>query len=71
MAVSWFKDTAEPSIKRMWGIVALLREHRIAARLLRSKKFQKQWAVPPSTADIDGNREDFSVEPATVVTLVL
>ena len=36
-AVSWFKDTAEPSIKKMWEIVALLKEHGIAVRLLRSK----------------------------------
>ena len=32
-AVSWFKDTAEPSIKKMWEIVALLKEHGIAVRL--------------------------------------
>ncbi|WP_315785405.1 MULTISPECIES: hypothetical protein [unclassified Bradyrhizobium] len=36
-AVSWFKDTAEPSIKKMWEIAALLEEHGIAVRLLRSK----------------------------------
>ncbi len=36
-AVCWFKDTAEPSIRKMWEIVALLREHGIAVRLLRSK----------------------------------
>jgi hypothetical protein len=36
-AVSWFKDTAEPSIKKMWEIVALLKEHGVAVRLLRSR----------------------------------
>ena len=36
-AVCWFKDTAEPSIKKMWEIVALLKENDIAVRLLRSK----------------------------------
>ncbi|MGJ4944350.1 hypothetical protein ACQR1W_27550 [Bradyrhizobium sp. HKCCYLS1011] len=36
-AVSWFKDTAEPSIKKMWEIAALLEEHGTAVRLLRSK----------------------------------
>jgi len=36
-AASWFKDTAEPSIKKMWEIAALLEEHGIAVRLLRSK----------------------------------
>jgi len=36
-AVSWFKDTAEPAIKKMWEIVALLEEHGVAVRLLRSK----------------------------------
>ncbi|MDH2355662.1 hypothetical protein QCM80_34070 [Bradyrhizobium sp. SSUT112] len=36
-AVSWFKDTAEPSIKKMWEIAALLEEYGTAVRLLRSK----------------------------------
>jgi hypothetical protein len=36
-AVSWFKDTAEPSINKMWEIVALLKEHGVAVRFLRSK----------------------------------
>ena len=36
-AVCWFKDSAEPSIKKMWEIVALLKENDIAVRLLRSK----------------------------------
>ncbi|MET3843377.1 hypothetical protein [Bradyrhizobium sp. OAE829] len=35
-AVSWFKDTAEPSIRKMWEIVALLKEHDVGVRLLRS-----------------------------------
>lgn len=36
-AVSWFKDTAEPSIKKMWEIATLLEDHGAAVRLLRSK----------------------------------
>jgi hypothetical protein len=36
-AVSWLKDTAGPSINKMWDIVALLEEHGVAVRLLRSK----------------------------------
>lgn len=36
-AVSWFKDTAEPSIKKMWEISTLLEDHGTAVRLLRSK----------------------------------
>lgn len=36
-AVSWFKDTAGPPIEKMWEIVAILREHGIAVRLLRSR----------------------------------
>jgi hypothetical protein len=36
-AVSWFKDVAGPSIKKMWDVVALLEEHDITVRLLRSK----------------------------------
>jgi hypothetical protein len=36
-AVSWFKDTAEAAIDKMWEIVALLQEHGVAVRLLRSK----------------------------------
>lgn len=35
--VCWFKDTADPSIKKMWEIVALLKENDIAVRLLRSR----------------------------------
>ena len=40
-AVSWFKDTAEPSIKKMWDIVALLEEHGVPVRFLRSKNPRK------------------------------
>jgi hypothetical protein len=36
-AISWFKDDAGPPIKKMWEIVAFLREHGIPVRLLRSK----------------------------------
>jgi hypothetical protein len=36
-AISWFKDDAGPPIKKMWEIVALLREHGIPIRLLRSR----------------------------------
>jgi len=36
-AVSWFKDAAGPSIEKMWDIVALLEEHDVVVRLLRSK----------------------------------
>jgi hypothetical protein len=36
-AVSWFKDTAGPSIEKMWDIVALLKEHNVSVRLLKSR----------------------------------
>ena len=36
-AISWFKDTAEPPINKMWAIVALLKDHGVAVRFLRSK----------------------------------
>jgi hypothetical protein len=35
--VTWFKDDASDSIKRMWDLVALLREHDVPVRLLRSR----------------------------------
>jgi hypothetical protein len=35
--VAWFKDDAEDSVRRMWEIVALLEEHGVPVRLLRSK----------------------------------
>ncbi|HVJ55128.1 MAG TPA: hypothetical protein VM689_21895 [Aliidongia sp.] len=35
-AVSWFKDDAGRAIRKMWEIAALLREHEVAVRLLRS-----------------------------------
>ena len=34
---SWFKDSAGPPIEKMWEIVALLKEHSVPVRLLRSK----------------------------------
>ncbi len=36
-AVCWFKDNAGESITRVWGIVALLREHGLQVRVLRSR----------------------------------
>jgi hypothetical protein len=36
-AVCWFKDSAGLSIKNMWDIAALLEEHGVPMRLLRSK----------------------------------
>lgn len=36
-AVTWFRDDAEDSIGKMWEIVALLKEHGIPVRMLRSK----------------------------------
>jgi hypothetical protein len=35
-AVAWFKDDAGDAIARMWDIVALLHEHGVEVRLLRS-----------------------------------
>ena len=35
-AVAWFKDDAGEPVTRMWDIVALLREHGVEVRLLRS-----------------------------------
>ena len=34
--VTWFKDDASDAISRMWDLVALLREHSVQVRLLRS-----------------------------------
>jgi hypothetical protein len=36
-AVTWFKDDAGESIGKMWEIVAILEEHGIPVRMLRSK----------------------------------
>jgi hypothetical protein len=36
-AVSWFKDDALPFITRMWDIVAILEEHGVPVRMLRSR----------------------------------
>jgi hypothetical protein len=35
-AVSWFRDDATDAIRKMWDIVALLREHGVTVRMLRS-----------------------------------
>jgi hypothetical protein len=35
-AVAWFKDNAREPVTRMWDVVALLREHGVEVRLLRS-----------------------------------
>ncbi len=35
--VSWFKDDAGEPVTKMWDIVALLREHGVEVRLLRSR----------------------------------
>lgn len=35
-AVAWFKDDAGEPLTKMWDIVALLREHGVEIRLLRS-----------------------------------
>jgi hypothetical protein len=35
-AVAWFKDSAREPIARIWDVVALLREHGVEVRLLRS-----------------------------------
>lgn len=34
--VAWFKDDAGEPIRRMWDIVAILRDHDVPVRLLRS-----------------------------------
>lgn len=36
-AVAWFKDTAGQPLRYMWDIVALLREHGLPVRMLKSK----------------------------------
>ncbi|MHC4199319.1 MAG: hypothetical protein ACYSU0_04955 [Planctomycetota bacterium] len=36
-AVSWFKDDAGEPVRRMWDIVALLKNHSVPVRVLRSK----------------------------------
>ena len=35
-AVTWFKDDAGESVKKMWEIVSLLKENGVPVRLLRS-----------------------------------
>jgi hypothetical protein len=35
--VAWFKDDAGEAISRMWNLVALLEDHGVQVRLLRSK----------------------------------
>jgi hypothetical protein len=36
-AVAWFRDDATEAIRHMWDIVAILREHEISVRMLRSR----------------------------------
>ena len=36
-AVAWFKDDAGEPLSKMWDLVALLREHDIPVRMLKSK----------------------------------
>jgi hypothetical protein len=36
-AVAWFKDDA-PAVDRMWDLVAILREHGVPVRMLRSRR---------------------------------
>lgn len=36
-AVAWFKDDAGESVRRMWDLIAILREHGVAVRMLKSK----------------------------------
>ena len=35
-AVAWFRDDAGEAIKKMWEIAALLKEHSVPVRMLRS-----------------------------------
>jgi hypothetical protein len=35
-AVTWFKDDAGESIRKLWDITSILREHGVPVRLLRS-----------------------------------
>lgn len=36
-AVSWFRDTASEPLSRMWDVVALLKQHDIPVRVVRTK----------------------------------
>jgi len=36
--VSWFKDDATEAISRMWDLIALLRDHDVPTRMLRSAR---------------------------------
>ncbi len=36
--VSWFKGDAEDAISRMWDLVAILRDHGVPTRMLRSQR---------------------------------
>jgi len=36
-AVCWFKDDAGDAVRRMWDLVAILREHGAPVRILRSQ----------------------------------
>jgi hypothetical protein len=37
-AVAWFKDSAGEPLRRMWDLVAILREHDVPVRMLKSKE---------------------------------
>ncbi len=37
-AVSWFRDDAGEALRRMWDLVALLREHGVAVRVVTTDK---------------------------------
>lgn len=37
-AVAWFRPEAEEPIRRMWDIVAILREHGVPVRMVTSRK---------------------------------
>jgi hypothetical protein len=36
-AVCWFKDDAGDTVRRMWEIVSILREHDVSVRVLKSR----------------------------------
>ena len=37
-AVSWFRDSAEEPLQKIWELVALLREHDVPVRLIKTQK---------------------------------
>ena len=36
--ISWFQDGAQSSIARLWSIIAILREHGVAVRQIRTRR---------------------------------